>query len=235
MWLLHSCRADDCVLRINGLGFRLRQDFRHSSASGTPAIIREIDSTLNGANAQRRSMKIYQIKITLLGIQPAIWRRLLVPADTTLRKLHRTVQIAMGWTDSHLHQFRLERQRFSGPQYERDSGLLGKNKTKLCDVVRIPGNSFLYEYDFGDGWQHKLLLEEVLERDDPFRPICVAGERRCPPEDCGGPPGFAELREVLHDPTHPRHDEMLEWIDGDFDPEYFDLTKVNRRLSRSKG
>ena len=180
-------------------------------------------------------MKTYQVKITLLGIQPAIWRRLLVPADTNLRKLHRTVQIAMGWTDSHLHQFRLERQRCSGPQYGRDSGVLDKFKTKLCDVVHIPGNRFLYEYDFGDGWQHEVLLEEVLERDGPSRPICVAGERRCPPEDCGGPPGFAELLEILGDPAHPRHEEMVEWIGGSLNPEHFDLTKINRRLSRLKG
>jgi hypothetical protein len=92
----------------------------------------------------------------------------------------------------------------------------------------------LYEYDFGDGWQHELLLEEVLLGDESFRQICVAGDRNCPPENCGGSPGFSELLKVLQDSTHPEHEDIREWVGEDFAPEYFTVDEINRKLRRRK-
>ncbi|MGC2184259.1 MAG: plasmid pRiA4b ORF-3 family protein, partial [Terriglobales bacterium] len=114
------------------------------------------------------------------------------------------------------------------------AGIIDENRTRLGDVICAPGTRLLYEYDFGDGWQHELLLEEVLLGDESFRQICVAGERNCPPEDCGGPPGFAELLTALQDSSHPEHDSLSEWVGENFVPEYFAADEINRKLSRRK-
>jgi len=114
------------------------------------------------------------------------------------------------------------------------SKVTAENKTKLGDVLTAPGDRLLYEYDFGDGWQHDVLLEQVLSHEDSFQPVCVAGERACPPEDCGGPHGFAELLDILRNPDHPEHADRLEWLGDDFDPEHLDLTEINQNLSRTK-
>ena len=179
-------------------------------------------------------MQVYALKITLLGTGPPIWRRVLVPREITLRNLHKTLQTVMGWTNSHLHQFVFKRQKYSDPKYGLGAGIIDENRTRLGDVIRTPGTRLLYEYDFGDGWQHELLLEEVLLGDDSFRQICVAGERNCPPEDFGGPLGFAELLRILRDPSHPEHDDISEWVGEDFAPEYFEADEVNRKLKRRK-
>lgn len=97
-----------------------------------------------------------------------------------------------------------------------------------------PGASLLYEYDFGDDWRHELVLEEVLMGDESFRQICVAGARNCPPEDCGGPHGFAELLEALQDSKHPEHDSMREWVGEEYAPEHFSVDEINRRLRRKR-
>ncbi len=179
-------------------------------------------------------METYQIKMILLDTHPPVWRRVLVPRDITLRQLHRIVQKVMGWTDSHVHQFVSQGQKYSDPKYQLGTGITDERMTKLCEVISTVGNRFLYEYDFGDGWRHELRLEQILVQNDSFRPICVAGERACPPEDCGGPFGFAELLEILGNAEHPEYNDRLEWLGGDFDPECFDLTEVNRKLMRSK-
>jgi pRiA4b ORF-3-like protein len=161
--------------------------------------------------AQTR-VKVYAIKVTLLGTRPPVWRRILVPRDITLRNLHRTLQTVMGWTDSHLHQFVFQRQSLSDPR--------SRVRSKVAD-------------DFGDGWQHELLLEEVLLGDESFQQICVAGKRCCPPEDCGGPHGFAELLKALQDANDPRHEKVCAWL-GDFVPESFSVDETNRRLRRHR-
>ncbi|MBZ5617012.1 MAG: plasmid pRiA4b ORF-3 family protein [Acidobacteriia bacterium] len=141
--------------------------------------------------------EVYAIKVTLLGTSPPVWRRILVPRDITLRNLHRTLQTVMGWTNSHLHQFVLRTQRFSDPRSRVGTKVANENGTKLGELIWAVGAKLLYEYDFGDGWQHELLLEEVLLGDESFQQICVAGQRCCPPEDCGGAEGFAELLQAL--------------------------------------
>jgi hypothetical protein len=107
-------------------------------------------------------MEVYAIKVTLLGTSPPVWRRVLVQRDITLRNLHHTLQIVMGWTNSHLHQFVFQRQRYSDPKHKCQGRTVDESRTKLRDLIWNPGEILLYEYDFGDGWQHELLLEEVL-------------------------------------------------------------------------
>jgi len=179
-------------------------------------------------------METYQIKIVLLDTHPPVWRRVLVPRDITLRQLHRIVQTAMGWTDSHVHRFIFKGQKYSDPKYQLGTGITDERKTRLCEMISTVGNRFTYEYDFGDDWRHELRLEQVLVQNDSFRPTCLAGERACPPEDCGGSLGFAELLEILANPNHPEYDDRLEWLGEDFDPECFDLAVINRKLMRSK-
>lgn len=162
-------------------------------------------------------MRVYAIKVTLLGTRPPIWRRFLVESDITLGQLHSTLQIVMGWTNSHLHQFMLQKRKQA-------------DRAKLGDLIGSPGSKLLYEYDFGDGWQHELLLEEILNADEAFQRKCLAGARRCPPEDCGGPYGFRELLDALNDTSHTEHESFCEWLEDGFDPQDFSLEEVNRRL-----
>ena len=177
-------------------------------------------------------VEVYAIKVTL-GTTPPVWRRILVPGEITLRNLHRTLQTVMGWSDSHLHQFVCRGSRLSGLRSRVGTKIADENRTKLGELIGTVGARLLYEYDFGDGWQHELLLEDVLLGDETFQQTCVAGKRCCPPEDCGGPLGFAELLRVFQDANDPRHDEVCEWL-GDYVPESFSADEINRRLRRRK-
>jgi hypothetical protein len=178
---------------------------------------------------------IYEIKITLNGSKPAIWRRIQVSADVTLFKLHRIMQEAMGWTNSHLHQFFVGNDTYKMREQRADFGTDDSSKnertTKLRQVVSGDGFRFRYDYDFGDNWKHTLVVERVLAPENGAKyPRCVAGARACPPEDVGGVHGYGEFLEALRDPSHPAHEEMSEWIDKKFDPEKFDLTMTNQIL-----
>lgn len=182
------------------------------------------------------SQEIYQIKVTLLGTRPPIWRRLLVPAELTLGQLHEVLQVAMGWENCHLHEFRIGRQRFGVPDPDaRLTGALAciqERKVHLFDVLHEPGAKAEYTYDFGDSWEHSILVEKLLPSEPELNyPICTDGKRHGPPEDCGGLGGYYNLLEAIHDPEHEEHAEMLAWIGGDFDPEAFSVEDVNRRLA----
>jgi hypothetical protein len=131
-------------------------------------------------------MEVYAIKVTLLGTSPAVWRRILVPREITLRNLHRTLQTVMGWTNSHLHQFVCHRSGLSHHGSRVGSKIADENRTKLGELIGTLGARLLHDYDFGDGWQHELLLEEVLLGDETFQQTCVAGKRSCPSEDWEG-------------------------------------------------
>jgi len=139
----------------------------------------------------------------LIGGEIPSTRIPLVESDITLSQLHSTLQIVMGWTNSHLHQFTMHKRKQA-------------DRVKLGDLISLPGSTLLYEYDFGDGWEHELLLEEILNADKPFQRCCVAGARRCPPEDCGGPYGFRDLLDALNDRSHPEHESLCEWLADDF-------------------
>jgi hypothetical protein len=184
-----------------------------------------------------KEAKICQLKITLKYIRPPIWRRVQVRADVTLAKLHEIIQIAMGWYDSHLHQFRVGKVYYGTPHIDEFSELNLKDdsKTQLGRVLTRPKQKIIYEYDFGDGWEHEILLEKSLPPEPGIRyPRCLAGARACPPEDCGGVGGYANFLEAIGDPNHEEHDEYLEWIGGEFDPEEFELDEVDAGLRQFK-
>ena len=177
------------------------------------------------------SSDVYQLKVTLQGIRPPIWRRFQVADDTTLSELHQILQVVMGWENYHLHQFRIRGTDFGEPDPDFGSGIKDDRRVKLRQVVFGEKEKFIYEYDFGDSWKHEILVEKILPPEPGARyPACVAGKRSCPPEDCGGVWGYAEFLEAIGDPDHPEHEEMLEWIGGSFDPEAFDLEMVNLEL-----
>lgn len=180
---------------------------------------------------------IYQLRIALQWLEPPIWRRVLVPADVTLAKLHRIIQAVMGWENAHLHQFMVGKVIYGEPEPGGGFGgspIKEERKARLNKVAPKVRNKFLYEYDFGDGWVHEVVVEKVVEAYPEQRyPVCVAGERACPPEDCGGPPGYQGMLEALADLDHPERGEFLEWLGGDdFDPEAFDLDRANAALRR---
>jgi len=177
--------------------------------------------------------QISQLKVTLLDTDPPAWRRLLVPATIRLDRLDRVIQAAMGWTNSHLHMFIHPSGRYGVP--DLDFPLQDERRTTLGDLVAREGETVRYEYDFGDGWEHEIVLERLLAAEPRGQyPTCTAGERACPPEDCGGVHGYADLIDTLADPAHPEYQHLLEWLGiekgSDFDPAHFDTTDANHRI-----
>ena len=172
----------------------------------------------------------YQLEITLEDIDPPVWRRVVVPADFTLLDLHHVIQIAMGWKDCHLHNFTIKRQRYTTPHEDDFDDAIDESTVALRDVIR-PGSKFSYQYDFGDDWNHVIVVEKTVPDRDTVAPICVDGARACPPEDSGGPWGYMEKLEALAHPNDDETEELREWI-GDFDAERFDLQSVNKQLRR---
>jgi hypothetical protein len=182
--------------------------------------------------ATRSGGPVYQLKVTLKGVRPPIWRRLLVPGNVTLARLHRILQVAMGWEDYHLYRFEVGGASFGEPDPEFDDDMRSARRVHLKEVAPAAGSRLLYEYDFGDGWEHRIVVEKILPPQRGVHlPVCLAGKRACPPEDCGGVWGYADLLAALADPAHPEHEAMLRWVGGPFDPEAFDLEAVNEALA----
>lgn len=185
----------------------------------------------------RQPAVIYQMKVTLEDTEPPIWRRFQVPENMTLRRLHHVLQAVMGWQTCHLHEFVIDGQSFLELDPDFDHGTeRSDRRVRLWQVIRGAGQSFTYIYDFGDGWRHDVAVEKVMEAEAaPAR--CIAGEQACPPEDCGGVYGYAELVQALRKPRTKRHRELLEWVDeeyGGFDPEALDMDAINYKLSRMR-
>jgi len=187
------------------------------------------------AHAKAEPTVVFQFKITLLEIEPAIWRRIQV-VDCTLDQLHEHIQTAMGWTNSHLHEFEISGTRYGDPDLLEDdfgeADFEDSLEVLLSEVLdrRRRGFRFRYVYDFGDSWEHEILLEDRLAGDPKVKyPVCVAGERACPPEDCGGTWGYENLLAILADPKHEEHEEYSEWA-GDFDPEAFSPAAAMREM-----
>jgi hypothetical protein len=187
--------------------------------------------------ATRRSTptRIYVLRLELEGVEPLIWRRLQVPTSITLPRLHSVLQVAMGWTDSHLHSFSIGDRDYSNAEELDELNMLDVKGRKLEALLGDTIREFEYEYDFGDSWHHRIVVESMTEPkvDRPF-PLCVAGERACPPEDVGGIPGYLDFLEVIANPNHEEHESMLAWVGGAFDPEGFDINSVNRELRRRR-
>lgn len=177
--------------------------------------------------------RIYQIKVSLRGSQPPIWRRIQVPGNATLADLHQIIQAVMGWYDCHLHQFIIKDKYYGLPDPDIDFvDLLDESTVQLQQVVKRVKTKFIYEYDFGDGWEHVLEVEKLLPAEqDAKYPTCLTGKRACPPEDCGGIWGYYNLLDALGNPDHPEHETYREWTDGPIDPAQFDLAEANATLA----
>jgi hypothetical protein len=171
----------------------------------------------------------YQLKVVLKHTKPPVWRRIQVPGSTTLASLHAVIQVAMGWTNSHLHQFEIKQRSYGEIDDDAPEALLEAADFTLAEVVDA-GDRFDYLYDFGDDWSHAVTVEKVLPA-DPQGVRCLAGKRNCPPEDVGGPWGFEEFLKAYGDPAHPEHTKYREWLGDGYEPTAFDLDEVNAELA----
>ena len=174
---------------------------------------------------------VHSLRILLSESDPPIWRGVDVPSDIRLDRLHRIIQAAMGWRDSHLHQFLVEDEHIADPEAGED--VRDERTVRLQQIAPEKGSSFLYVYDFGDDWQHEIVVEAVEPPADAAAHVrCTGGARACPPEDCGGIPGYEDLLGVLRDPSDDEHAAMCELVGRRFDPEAFDLAAANRRIKQ---
>jgi hypothetical protein len=179
---------------------------------------------------------LFQFMITLLDIKPAIWRRIQVP-DCTLTEFHEYIQAAFGWENYHLHQFEIDGVQYSQPAPDgHDFDMDFEDETDVLLSKLLPKSAkqtrWIYEYDFGDGWRHEILFERFPPNDPKAKyPVCLEGERACPPEDCGGPPGYVDYLDAIADSQDERHEEMIEWR-GPFDPDAFDAKKATKEMRK---
>ena len=174
--------------------------------------------------------QIYQIQVVLTNTKPKIWRRLLVNSDILLVDLHRIIQTAMGWTNSHLHLFNDGMTDYAPREFEVE-GSRNSRTIKLYSILKKEKSKILYEYDFGDSWNHDIILEKIIKEEDTGQiPRCIKGKRNCPPEDCGGTWGYNDLLLTISNPKHEDYESMMEWLGGNFDPEHFDIDEINNNL-----
>ncbi len=211
----------------------VRNSLRHVKDITAQAIERS-----RGLGSIPAGERLYQFKITLLDSHPPIWRRIQVK-NCTLDKLHEHIQTAMGWTNSHLHHFRIGGHLYGDPLLMEENfeemEYQDSTNTKLSDILPQSGKRFRfeYEYDFGDCWRHEVLFEGVLRAERGKRyPVCVEGARACPPEDVGGTPGYQDFLEEISEPENEDREGLLEWAGGSFDPEAFDPTQATKEMHR---
>lgn len=178
---------------------------------------------------------VFQFLVALIGVDPLIWRRIHVPAQYSFWDLHVAIQDSMGWQDYHLHEFEINdpetgcRVRIGLPDEEDlyDRGVLADHEQFIADYFTSLNPHSLYTYDFGDGWRHLLAFEGYISLQEGLKyPRCISGERRCPPEDCGGPGGYSRFLEAIQNLSHPEHGHYLSWIGGPFDPDEFSPDEV---------
>ncbi len=178
---------------------------------------------------------VHRVKLTLRGIRPPIWRRIEVASDMTLGDLAPVLEAAMGWLGGHLHMFEIDGVTYGTPDPDWDTDDLDESKYRLGDVLPTVGAKMTWDYDFGDGWQHNVLVEAIEPvAADVLYPRCLAGKRACPPEDCGGLPGYADILAVVADPSNPANADLRDFVPLDYDPEHFDVveTDVDMRSER---
>lgn len=203
----------------------VRNSLRHIVDKSSDVLIRK-----------SAAQEVMRLKVTLVGSDPPIWRRI-ETHNCSLATLHDIIQVAMGWEDYHLHRFQIGQRQYGIPDpMDIDFGirLIDERKVRLSEVIAGAGQRvmFVYEYDFGDGWEHSIKLERTASAEFGIKyPRCTDGKRACPPEDVGGAWGYAEFLEAIADPEHARHEELMEWV-GEFDPEEFSIDDVNRDLRK---
>jgi hypothetical protein len=174
---------------------------------------------------------VHQLKVTLKGTKPPVWRRLQVPSAATLEDLHQVICAAFDWHGGHLHEFDAGGARFGEPHPDDYVAVEDERRVTLGRLAPAAGDTFDYLYDFGDSWEHRILVEKVMRPDAPqFHAVCLGGRRAAPPDDCGGVWGYEELLQILADPTHPEHHHYLEWAGGALDPESLSAGEVTRSL-----
>lgn len=178
---------------------------------------------------------VFELKITLLETKPPVWRRFCVPGEITLDRLHDVIQIVMGWDDCHLHLFKIGGKAYSEEPEEEWEGAEERHHG-LCDLVTSARKHFDYKYDFGDDWDHRIVVEKISKAPKGYiaEAKCLGGKRRCPPEDVGGTHGFAEFVLACKDLKHPEHKRNLMWVGGSFDPDDFNPNAVNLELRKYK-
>ncbi|MHB1708346.1 MAG: plasmid pRiA4b ORF-3 family protein [Thermoplasmataceae archaeon] len=182
--------------------------------------------------AKSNLSNVFRIRIKLRNYSPPIWRRIEVPYEFTLHQLHLTIQAAMGWDNYHLYAFRIGRVSYSVPDSEwpKDDG--DSRKTKINELIFFGRKAkMVYEYDFGDGWEHDVTIEKILPPEAGVKyPRCISGKLACPPEDCGGTYGYARMLEIIRNPQDEEYAETIEWLGSNFDPNEFDLEDANERV-----
>lgn len=235
--------TDALVSSVVWLGPNYRKDFsadlaRLRKSGGFHVVPPDMSPTLPpGTPLSRNPAALLQLRVELAWITPAIWRRILVPASITLPELHEVLQYAMGWSDEHLYQFKIGRERYDNSDLDFDGGG-GPQIAPSAALGTVLGRrkSFTYIYDFGDHWEHQIQVEKRLPPDPAraARAICVDGANAAPPEDIGGARGYGDFLEALRDPRHPAHEDMQGWLEDGFDPAHFDLAAVNLRLETLK-
>jgi len=177
---------------------------------------------------QSESVSVYQMKVTLLGVRPLVWRRIQITNDLTLYQLHLIIQRVMGWENYHLYEFSLPYTYSYGCG---SADLENPRGAKLNQLIHAEKQIIYYTYDFGDYWKHEILVEKILKPEDGVKyPICLKGNRACPPEDCGGPSGYMYMLKVVRNRRHPEYREMKEWLGDRFDPLAYDVKNINREL-----
>lgn len=173
-----------------------------------------------------------RLRIALSEVDPTIWRRLIVPADVRLSKLADVLLVAMGWSNSHMHQFRIGDALYGMHLEDWDKDELDEKRVSVVEALGDE-DAFWFDYDLGDGWEHPVEVEARSSLDLGLKfAVCIGGERACPPDDVGGPGGYESFLEAIADPNHAEHEEFLEWVGGTFDPDAFDLVGVNAALQR---
>ncbi len=178
--------------------------------------------------------KILQLRVSLNEAKPFVWRKFLIDENVSFHKLHEVIQVVMGWENYHLYQFVYNKTFIGLP--DADTDLIDSRKLLLSQVFEKKKQKIGYEYDFGDSWEHTVLLEKFVEPIDFQKyPVCIGGENACPPEDSGGFYVYQELLEIKKNKKHPEYKEkIVEWLGEDFNPKYFDLNNVNKQLSKKK-
>jgi hypothetical protein len=229
---------------LEGIQARAREEVPKAATGMVCNSLRHIVDATTQALERIRTTKppppsgnVYQFKITLCDSQPAVWRRIQVE-DCTLDKLHEHIQTAMGWTNSHLHDFTIDGQSYGDPLLMEENfeefDYRDSTTTNVSAILPSSGKRFrfTYQYDFGDSWQHEVLFEGIVPPEKGKRyPLCLEGARACPPEDVGGVWGFQDFLDAIADPDHEQHEEMLHWS-GPYNPEAFNPTTATRRMRK---